>query len=759
MSASDQQNVDFAYESTVHCSDVLLRLNDQRKQDLLCDVTVQVEEERFRAHRSVLAACSDYLQARIVSQLDADLVIILPEQVTVKGFGPLLQFAYTAKLLLNNDNVLDVSKCADILGMRNIESSCFHFLKLKFMGNKSDQQDVSGKKSSKPLCKKVDQAIPCDDPPGSNIDERVKDLMQNEQALVPCCKLRKFQDPNSSAFTQVKPEPSCRNICTDRENISFVCNKYKQFQQAFKEDCIQCPMYMPNVPCASAETTLLSESFGNPSLQNDHGNTNNLVGISTCEECPVKMEGKVFEDEREFIQKDAYQSVDSSVENIDNIDSSSFSSQSSADTHGFLTVPFPSTYEQYNSVSITGVQSNIHAPMLNGTILASTEIQNELIDNQSSNYSQQSNSCAQEEISLGTDSRSNVEREVAEHLAKGFWPDIYSTETACRPQLSTETTKEFSDQIYQDKKSECPWLGITITDSPERTFTNLNSVNCPFISTLATEAFSNSSDLSGSEYVQDQQQDKFPYDGVIDDSETDTEGDSESCSAREQEYEVKLPFSARRIVSLSRNDFQSLLKVHKLTNEQLDCIHDIRRRSKNRIAAQRCRKRKLDCIQNLETEIEKLQYEKDSLLKERDHILSTLGDTKNNLTELCQQVCLEAALSQEQIQILAKYSASECPLSFLVPEKEQMQLSECVSMVPSCIGFPDAMVNKTPAAVQTPGIFERKKNELSHIQMQEYGPLSQRSSENTVHVEHCVQSGITDFCRQMTDKCTTDELH
>lgn len=353
---------------------------------------------------------------------------------------------------------------------------------------------------------------------------------------------------------------------------------------------------------------------------------------------------------------------------------------------------------------------------------------------------------------------------MAEHLAKGFWSDICSGDSPCQMQLSPAVAKDGPEHSYPQKRSECPWLGIRISESPEpgqRTFTTLSSVSCPFISTLSTEGCSSSLEIGTDDYVSEPQQEPCPYACVIslgDDSETDTEGDSEPCSAREQECEVKLPFNAQRIISLSRNDFQSLLKMHKLTPEQLDCIHDIRRRSKNRIAAQRCRKRKLDCIQNLESEIEKLQNEKESLLKERDHILSTLGETKQNLTGLCQQVCKEAALSQEQIQILAKYSASDCPLSLLISEKGK-SIPDGELALPSILSLSERPAAGPPAGEPSPCCPRTRGSEAGGVRGQESQPAASTPSELSPGPrEPCRQSGgISDFCQQMTDKCTTDE--
>lgn len=73
----------YVYESTVHCANILLCLNEQRKQDVLCDVTVLVGGREIRAHRAVLAACSQYFSLLLRSQTENEPVINLPQKVSV----------------------------------------------------------------------------------------------------------------------------------------------------------------------------------------------------------------------------------------------------------------------------------------------------------------------------------------------------------------------------------------------------------------------------------------------------------------------------------------------------------------------------------------------------------------------------------------------------------------------------------------------------------------------------------------------------
>lgn len=60
------------------------------------------------------------------------------------------------------------------------------------------------------------------------------------------------------------------------------------------------------------------------------------------------------------------------------------------------------------------------------------------------------------------------------------------------------------------------------------------------------------------------------------------------------------------IVDSNSDEFNELIKQRKLTVEQLTLVKDIRRRGKNKLAAQTCRKRKLESIDSLKEDVENL---------------------------------------------------------------------------------------------------------------------------------------------------------
>lgn len=70
------------------------------------------------------------------------------------------------------------------------------------------------------------------------------------------------------------------------------------------------------------------------------------------------------------------------------------------------------------------------------------------------------------------------------------------------------------------------------------------------------------------------------------------------------------------------DEFNERLSKYDLSETQLSLIRDIRRRGKNKVAAQNCRKRKLDQILSLADEVEEVRKRKERLMKEQEQALA-----------------------------------------------------------------------------------------------------------------------------------------
>lgn len=132
---------------------------------------------------------------------------------------------------------------------------------------------------------------------------------------------------------------------------------------------------------------------------------------------------------------------------------------------------------------------------------------------------------------------------------------------------------------------------------------------------------------------------------------------------------LKVPFAVELIINLPVDDFNSLMGKHKLNEAQLALVRDIRRRGKNKVAAQNCRKRKMENIMGLEYELDSLKEEKERLMKEKSKNSSSLRDMKQQLSSLYLEVF--SMLKDEQGK---PYSPSDYSLQqtsdgnvFLVP--------------------------------------------------------------------------------------------
>uniref|UniRef100_A0A4W4E8I5 Endoplasmic reticulum membrane sensor NFE2L1 n=1 Tax=Electrophorus electricus TaxID=8005 RepID=A0A4W4E8I5_ELEEL len=101
---------------------------------------------------------------------------------------------------------------------------------------------------------------------------------------------------------------------------------------------------------------------------------------------------------------------------------------------------------------------------------------------------------------------------------------------------------------------------------------------------------------------------------------------------------LKIPFSNDRIINLPVEEFNQLLAKHRLSEAQLTLIRDIRRRGKNKMAAQNCRRRKMNVLLDLECSVDGLHCHRARLLREKSEILRSVREMKQRLNDLYQEV-------------------------------------------------------------------------------------------------------------------------
>ncbi|KAM8724341.1 endoplasmic reticulum membrane sensor NFE2L1a [Acanthopagrus schlegelii] len=101
---------------------------------------------------------------------------------------------------------------------------------------------------------------------------------------------------------------------------------------------------------------------------------------------------------------------------------------------------------------------------------------------------------------------------------------------------------------------------------------------------------------------------------------------------------LKVPFSNELIVNLPVEEFNDLLASCHLSEDQLSLVRDIRRRGKNKIAAQNCRKRKMNVLVSLSDDVSGLRRYRSRLLREKQEALRKLQEMKRQVGMLYQEV-------------------------------------------------------------------------------------------------------------------------
>lgn len=118
------------FEECGHSVALVAALNDLRASKDLFDVTLQVDDSRFEAHKVVLCASSPYFRAMFTSAYtESSQSTVVLHDITSGALEQIIDFFYTSKLTISTSNVQELLSAACMLQVTALKDACCEFLR------------------------------------------------------------------------------------------------------------------------------------------------------------------------------------------------------------------------------------------------------------------------------------------------------------------------------------------------------------------------------------------------------------------------------------------------------------------------------------------------------------------------------------------------------------------------------------------------------------------------------------------------------
>ncbi|KAF4084178.1 hypothetical protein AMELA_G00125620 [Ameiurus melas] len=105
------------FHSKSHKDTILHKFDMLRKREMLCDITLIVEDVHFKAHKALLAASSEYFSLMFTAEDQACQTVYRLDGMAAKTFASVLEFIYSANVSVeenSTEQLLDVAHLLEI---------------------------------------------------------------------------------------------------------------------------------------------------------------------------------------------------------------------------------------------------------------------------------------------------------------------------------------------------------------------------------------------------------------------------------------------------------------------------------------------------------------------------------------------------------------------------------------------------------------------------------------------------------------------